>query len=87
MRPQYERQLYGSAPWQHLRNAVLASATGCAWCGSTTAPLTADHVLTVRDRPDLALDPANVVPACRSCQERRKHRPDPATWEPWERRP
>ena len=46
-----------------------------------------DHLRTVRDRPDLALSPSNVVAACRSCQNRRIRRPDPATWQLRERTP
>jgi 5-methylcytosine-specific restriction endonuclease McrA len=67
----------------------VASADACAWCGTPAdrVKLTADHILPVRARPDLALEPENVVAACRSCQERRKLRPDPRTWQPWERRP
>jgi 5-methylcytosine-specific restriction endonuclease McrA len=73
-RPAFERQLYSSAAWRKLADAVVADADACTYCGTPTEKLTADHVETLRNRPDLALDPENVVAACRSCQERRKHR-------------
>ena len=70
-----EMGIYGSAAWKRLRAAVLREATGCAWCGATGVRLTADHVLTVRRAPDLALEPSNVVASCVSCQLRRQYAP------------
>ena len=88
-RPLFEVQLYASADWRRLADAVVEAADRCHWCGTSrlVVPLTADHVLTVRNRPDLALEPGNVVAACRSCQNIRIRRPDPATWQPYERSP
>lgn len=34
-----------------------------------------DHVLTVRDHPEFALDPNNVAPSHKQCNEWRKARP------------
>jgi 5-methylcytosine-specific restriction endonuclease McrA len=81
--------LYGSAAWRSLADAVVAEAEACHWCGTSGAmtKLTADHIYPVRTHRDLALEPQNVVAACRGCQERRKRRPDPRTWAEWERRP
>jgi hypothetical protein len=88
-RPRFEVELYASAAWKRLASSVVLSADRCHWCGTSAylVKLTADHILTVRDRPDLAVEPSNVVASCRSCQERRKQRPDPRTWAEWERRP
>ncbi len=88
-RPQFEVQLYGSAAWRRLADAVVADAEACHWCGTSRAisKLTADHILPVRLHPDLGVEPENVVAACRSCQERRKRQPDPRTWPQWARRP
>jgi 5-methylcytosine-specific restriction endonuclease McrA len=69
------KQLYGSAAYHRVRAQVMAGATACAHCGATGVPLSCDHLFGVRERPDLALDPGNLVPCCRSCQELRKHRP------------
>lgn len=88
-RPMAQRITYHSTAWKRLARAVVDAASECAWCHvpAWRAKLTADHILRVVDRPDLALDPSNVVAACRSCQERRKYRPDVSMWAEWERRP
>jgi hypothetical protein len=88
-RPPVQRAVYGSTAWKALARSVVALAVECHWCHepSWRTKLTADHIERVVERPALALDPSNVVAACRSCQEKRKHRPDVSTWEPWERRP
>ena len=75
LRPAYERSLYGSAAWRRLSLAVTRAAGACHWCGAIGVQLTADHITPVRADPYLALEPGNVVAACRSCQERRKVRP------------
>ena len=88
-RPAVQKATYASRAWQELARAVVAGAVECAWCHTPASrtKLTADHVVSVRADPGLALEPSNVVPAGRSCQEKRKHRPNVATWEAWERRP
>lgn len=88
-RPQFERALYHSAQWRRLADAVVANAEACTWCGTpaSVAKLTADHIVTVRNDPSLALDPGNVVAACQSCQRKRRDRPDVRTWLPSERTP
>lgn len=70
-----EYRFYGSAAWKSLAAETLANAFGCHWCHRLDVKLTADHVATVRHRPDLALEPDNVVAACRSCQVRRQYQP------------
>lgn len=88
-RPPGERAFYGSAAWIGLARAAVAAADRCATCGTSTAitKLTGGHRISRRERPDLALDPFNVIAQCIPCQSRMKQRPDPATWEPWERQP
>ena len=88
-RPRYEVDLYASAEWKHLASSVVLNAMACHWCGTSTnlVKLTADHILTVREHPELATEGSNVAASCRSCQERRKRRPDPRTWAEWERSP
>lgn len=70
-----EMAFYGSAAWQALRRRVVAGADRCAHCGIRGEPLTADHLLTIRAAPHLALDEANVRASCRSCQLRRQYEP------------
>jgi hypothetical protein len=43
--------------------------------GCTYWSTTADHVIPVRDRPDLALVRANLRGACLACNRRRRARP------------
>jgi hypothetical protein len=80
MRDPVARLIYSSAAWRKLAKGVRDNATGCAWCGASGVYISADHIASIRDRPDLALEPSNVVAACRSCQERRKYNPDVRTW-------
>lgn len=82
-------QVYATAAWRRMADAVVAEADACHWCGTPAyvAKLTADHIHPIRERPDLALEPSNVVAACLSCQNRRRGRPDVSTWADWERRP
>jgi 5-methylcytosine-specific restriction endonuclease McrA len=72
-RPQFERMVYSSAEWKRLRAQVVADADGaCFHCGAVGVPLSADHIVSVRDEPSLALEPSNLRAACRSCQRRRQ---------------
>jgi 5-methylcytosine-specific restriction endonuclease McrA len=62
---------YQSPEWRALSAAVRASLSVCHWCGKQPRRLVADHVLSIRERPDLALDRGNAVPACVSCNNGR----------------
>jgi 5-methylcytosine-specific restriction endonuclease McrA len=73
-RPAWVSNVYGSHAWRTLADRVVAEADGCHWCGATDVPLSADHVLRLRAHPELAVEPGNVVAACRSCQRRRQVR-------------
>jgi len=73
-RPEYERRIYSSGAWQRLRTEVLAEEDACAWCGTTTRPLTAGHIRSLRQHPELALERDNVRASCRSCQNLHQHR-------------
>lgn len=63
--------LYSTTAWRKLAAEVRASATRCTWCLKPTRRLVADHVLPLDQRPDLALDRSNLVPACVPCNTRR----------------
>lgn len=67
----------GTYAWQQLAAKVIKEEPLC-WLrlpGCTRLSTTADHVLTVKHRPDLALERANLRGACRSCNSRRGDRP------------
>lgn len=63
--------LYHTAEWRRLSAEVRASARRCHWCLRPTRRLVADHVIPIEQRPDLALDRENLVPACVGCNTRR----------------
>src|SRR5262245_10451089 len=62
-------RFYDTYAWRQLSRARLAANPVCVDCGGRATD--ADHVLSVRERPDLALDPDNVVSRCRRCHSRR----------------
>ena len=63
--------LYRTTAWRRLSALVRASATRCHWCLKPTRKLVADHVIPLDQRPDLALESSNLVPACVPCNTRR----------------
>lgn len=81
--------IYASSEWRRLADAVVASASRCAWCGTSAgvSKLTAGHIVSIAEDPSRALDPANVAASCRPCQERAKREPDPRRWPEWARTP
>lgn len=54
--------------WKEIKRAY---DDGCAYCGRMDVPLTQDHVLPLGEGPHVAL---NVVPACRSCNSKKRRR-------------
>lgn len=59
--------------WRKLRDQVVREEPICQLQlpGCTTISTTADHIETVKDRPDLAMERANHQGACRPCNQRR----------------
>lgn len=69
-RPAYH-QFYHSPEWRNFRRYALATlGRRCVDCGCTDR-IQLDHILPVKDRPDLALEITNVAPRCASCHSRR----------------
>lgn len=65
--------------WRTLRDQVVAEEPTCQLrvvgvC--TIVSTTADHIVPVIHRPDLAMDRANLRGACRPCNEARRNLPD-----------
>ena len=55
-----------SRQWRALRLRILArDGHTCTYCGQTAD--TVDHILPVRKHPDQAMNPENLISACRSC--------------------
>lgn len=61
-----QQHFWQSRQWRALSRAVRLRDGACTICG-TTDNLTAHHRIPVADRPDLALDPNNIVAVCRRC--------------------
>lgn len=63
--------------WQALRDKVIRAQPMCRLqlAGCTGRSQTADHILTVKARPDLAWSLANLQGACHHCNRRRNAKP------------
>lgn len=67
--------------WERLRRRHLNANPWCAEClkrGVVTPATVGDHVITIEERPDLRLDPANIQSLCASCHSSIKQRQDVA---------
>lgn len=67
--------------WRRLRDQVVREEPTCRLrfpriC--TVTSTTADHIVTVSDRPDLALVRSNLRGACQPCNNARRNMPDEA---------
>jgi 5-methylcytosine-specific restriction protein A len=56
----------------HLKSNPLC--VDCREAGRLTAASEVHHILKVRDRPDMRLDPGNVMGLCQSCHSARTGR-------------
>ncbi len=65
-----DHRWYAGTPWQKLRRAVLARQPLCAECmrhARITLATTVHHIIERKDRPELALDEANLEALCGPC--------------------
>lgn len=67
-RPSAEARGYDAA-WRAVRKQFLAAHPMCCMCGQPATEV--DHVLSVRERPDLRLRWSNLRALDRSCHSRR----------------
>lgn len=62
------------ADWRRARDRAMQDAGGlcvmCSKAGRYVRATVVHHVQTVEDRPDLRLEPGNLMPLCRDCHER-----------------
>lgn len=81
-----DRNFYHKYKWKKLRDkAVKRDKYRCVQCYSkgivVTDRLEVDHILTIEDRPDLAMDIDNLRTLCRACHDKRHNRlPSSAKW-------
>ena len=62
-----------SRKWRALRKVILArDGFVCQYCGQTAD--TVDHVLSIKDHPDQAMSPENLLSACKRCNSRKGSR-------------
>lgn len=64
--------------WQRLRDQVVSEEPTCRLRTPSVCTHwseTADHIESVHDRPDLALERANLRGSCHPCNQRRGRRP------------
>jgi len=63
--------------WRRLRDQVVKEEPLCRLRlpGCTIVSNTADHIIPVRNRPDLKFERANLRGSCHHCNMRRGHRP------------
>jgi len=64
------KEFYASLEWQLVRKEVKQRDVVCS-CGEPGRDV--DHILLLFDRPDLALDPENLIYICSPCHKA-KHR-------------
>ena len=64
---------YRSREWRALSKRVLEEQLYCT-CGAKATQ--ADHLQSIRERPDLALDRNNLVGMCRPCHSRKTAQED-----------
>jgi 5-methylcytosine-specific restriction protein A len=60
--------------WQKLRAKHLRDNPACIVCGAKAT--TVDHIRTVKERPELRLDPLNLKSMCASCHSRKTAKED-----------
>ncbi|MDE3295891.1 HNH endonuclease [Lacticaseibacillus rhamnosus] len=73
-------KFYESGDWRKLRAYVLArDHYECQWCKAagrvtTNAILEVDHIKTLEEHPECAMDPDNLRTLCKDCHNKRHHR-------------
>ena len=66
------QRFYKSSPWQILRDFILKRKPLCEKCienGMIRPATIVHHILDVKDEPSRRLDPSNLQPLCKSCND------------------
>src|SRR6056297_2799063 len=68
---------YNTRQWRRLRKMVLERDVFCVYCremGRVTPATVADHIIPVKERPDLAFDFNLIQGLCAACHDSIKRR-------------
>jgi len=71
------QKFYGSKEWLLLRSYILGTRPLCVFClakGIVTPATEVDHIIDIKDRPDLRLSPSNLQPLCQVCHNTKSSR-------------
>jgi 5-methylcytosine-specific restriction endonuclease McrA len=67
---EFRNAFYGSKEWKAMREFILYRDKVCRKCSLEESPIMAseiDHIIPLKDRPDLRLDPPNLQALCKKC--------------------
>jgi len=70
------QDLYHSKPWYDMREYILYRDKFCRICSTEEHPVVCteiDHIIPIRERPDLRLDPSNLQGLCAVCHGRKTY--------------
>ena len=68
----HSRPILKSRRWKALRQTILERDDwACVDCGERHRRLEVDHIVPVRNRPDLSFAPANLATRCSACHTRK----------------
>lgn len=85
----FSRPILKTRRWKVLRLDILErDGWACVDCGTRRGRLEVDHIQPVRNRPDLAFEPANLAVRCSACHTRKTrlecgHKPLPQPRQDW----
>lgn len=68
------QKFYSSKQWKQTRDFVLQSQPLCRKCeayGYLEPATCVDHIIDIKDRPELRLDLTNLQPLCDRCHSRK----------------
>ena len=68
---------YQSALWHNVRNQILSTQPLCRHCilnGLLIPATEVDHIIDLKLRPDLCIEPTNLQPLCHSCHSSKTYK-------------
>ena len=65
------KSFYDSTLWKKARHKKLYNDPYCNSCGKIATEV--DHIISIKERPDLRLTSSNFASKCKSCHSRKTH--------------